>query len=26
MARGMGRRAFRRTVHQAGIGVVRPIC
>jgi putative transposase len=25
MARGMGRRAFRRTVHQAGIGVVRPV-
>ena len=24
MARSMGRRAFRRTVHQAGIGVVRP--
>jgi putative transposase len=25
MARGMGRRAFRRTVYQAGIGVVSPI-
>jgi putative transposase len=25
MARGMGQRAFRRTVSQAGIGVVRPI-
>jgi putative transposase len=25
MARGMGQRAFRRTVQQAGIGVVRPI-
>lgn len=25
MARGMGRRAFRRTVYQAGIGVVRPV-
>jgi putative transposase len=25
MARGMGRRAFRRTVYQAGIGAVRPV-
>jgi hypothetical protein len=25
MARGMGRCAFRRTVYQAGIGVVRPV-